>query len=247
MAKAAVGAPATRLAGLGWRTWLLLLDIVLNVAFAIHGPFHAIDWWAYMDQVDHIVSGERDYEAIEGRTGPLVYPGGHVWIHVALHYISDGGRRVALLQAIYGVLQALNAWLVSGIYEAAAPPGSRPWLLCGLTYVAVRTRNVFVNGLFNDCWQVTLAHLALHAAVVRGRPVAAAFLLSLAVSVKMSALLYAPAWRSCCCGRGARSARPARSSGRRPCSPFSASLSSSTGPARPAAPPALAPAGAPAH
>ena len=40
-----------------------------------------IDWRAYIDQVKTIEAGERNYLAIRGGTGPLVYPAGHVVLY----------------------------------------------------------------------------------------------------------------------------------------------------------------------
>jgi len=39
-----------------------------------------IDWKAYMEEVEGVENGEYDYANLKGGTGPLVYPGGFVWI-----------------------------------------------------------------------------------------------------------------------------------------------------------------------
>lgn len=43
-------------------------------------PDTEIDWKAYMEEVEGVEEGEYDYSKLKGQTGPLVYPGGFVWI-----------------------------------------------------------------------------------------------------------------------------------------------------------------------
>lgn len=64
-----------------------------------------IDWIAYMQEVrGFLVDGETDYLNLRGDTGPLVYPGGFVWIFSALYYMTDEGknlRRGEYIEYIY--------------------------------------------------------------------------------------------------------------------------------------------------
>jgi alpha-1,3-mannosyltransferase len=39
--------------------------------------------------VEGVRNGTYDYAALKGDTGPLVYPGGFVWIYLALYYITS--------------------------------------------------------------------------------------------------------------------------------------------------------------
>lgn len=66
-----------------------------------------IDWKAYMEQVAQYLAGERDYTAIKGGTGPLVYPAGHVYIYSFLYEVTDRGRNILRAQ-----------WLFAGLYLA---------------------------------------------------------------------------------------------------------------------------------
>jgi hypothetical protein len=63
-----------------WSPVLLSLEFLLNLYFLHHGPLHPIDYPTYLVQARQIRLGERDYAKITGPTGPLVYPGGHVFI-----------------------------------------------------------------------------------------------------------------------------------------------------------------------
>ena len=63
-----------------WSAILLVLELILDLYFLHHGPLHPIDYPTYLIQTRQIRLGERDYARIQGPTGPLVYPGGHVII-----------------------------------------------------------------------------------------------------------------------------------------------------------------------
>jgi ALG3 protein len=63
-----------------WSPILLCLEFLLDLFFLQHGPLHPIDYPTYLVQARQIRLGERDYAKIQGPTGPLVYPGGHVLI-----------------------------------------------------------------------------------------------------------------------------------------------------------------------
>ena len=73
-----------------------------------------------MQQVSLVVrKGERDYANIAGDTGPLVYPGAHVWIYRVLWSLTGEGKDVFLAQAIFGVLYLLTLYLVMACYRNA--------------------------------------------------------------------------------------------------------------------------------
>ena len=146
---------------------------------------------AYLDQTETILAGERDYRKVMGRTGPLVYPAGHVWLFVFFDYLSDHGARRLLMQVVFLVIQVATVGLLA---RTVGEADARALKWCLLWATTQRARNVFVNGLFNDAPQVLLVYAALYLLLVRRQPGAALLTYSLAVSVKMSALLYAPAF-----------------------------------------------------
>ena len=61
-----------------------------------------------MSQVVLYIHGERDYTAIKGPTGPLVYPALHLYIYNALYWITGGGEDIRRGQ-----------WILEGVYLGA--------------------------------------------------------------------------------------------------------------------------------
>lgn len=78
-----------------------------------------IDWTTYMQQIEIYLKGERDYRNIEGSTGPLVYPGAHVWIYKQLYRITDEGRNIQLAQYIFALVYLSTLAIVIQCYRKA--------------------------------------------------------------------------------------------------------------------------------
>lgn len=78
-----------------------------------------IDWIAYMQQIKQTVAGERDYTKIEGQTGPLVYPAGHVFLYHGLYELTSKGTNILVAQMIFAVLYIFNLGIVMACYRAA--------------------------------------------------------------------------------------------------------------------------------
>ncbi|KAG6811325.1 hypothetical protein H0H92_007989 [Tricholoma furcatifolium] len=173
-----------------WTLAILIIigDVVLTRLIIGFVSYTEIDWETYMIQTELYLKGQHNYSMIEGPTGPLVYPAGHLYIHSFLHDITDAGRNIALAQHIYGVLYVATLVLTCAIYFKA---GTVPnWILL-LLPLSKRLHSIFVLRLFNDCWAV----LAVQGAILlyqMGLDDTATFLFSAALSVKMSVLLYIP-------------------------------------------------------
>jgi len=88
-----------------------------------------IDWTTYMQQIAIFLKGERDYKNIAGSTGPLVYPGAHVWIYKQLYKWTDEGRDIALAQYIFAGVYLLTLGVVFQCYRKARVSISPFWLL----------------------------------------------------------------------------------------------------------------------
>ena len=54
-----------------------------------------------------IMQGERDYAALKGPTGPLVYPAGHLYLYTWLYSLTGGGN-IQAGQAVFAVIYWLN-------------------------------------------------------------------------------------------------------------------------------------------
>ncbi|KAJ8597956.1 glycosyltransferase family 58 protein [Rhizopogon salebrosus TDB-379] len=166
---------------------VVLGDAILTQLIIRFVPYTEIDWETYMVHIDLYLKGERNYANITGPTGPLVYPAGHVHIHHILHRITDAGRNIARAQQIYGALYVLSVSLVCAIYKKAKVPN---WTLL-LLPLSKRLHSIFALRLFNDCWSVVFMQAAILAFQSAWDDLGV-LLFSLALSVKMSAILYLP-------------------------------------------------------
>lgn len=72
-----------------------------------------------MQQIAIFLKGERDYANISGDTGPLVYPGAHVWIYKHLYAWTDEGRNIVLAQYIFASVYLLTLAVVFQCYKKA--------------------------------------------------------------------------------------------------------------------------------
>eukprot|EP01138_Halocafeteria_seosinensis_P008309 gb/GECG01008491.1/.p1 GENE.gb/GECG01008491.1/~~gb/GECG01008491.1/.p1 ORF type:complete len:395 (+),score=9.32 gb/GECG01008491.1/:1-1185(+) len=167
---------------------LLVFDTLLSIAIVWKVPYTEIDWVAYMQEVSGFLQGERDYLKIRGDTGPLVYPGGFVYIYSVLYYLTDGGSQIHRAQYVFCAVYIATLALVLGIYERAriAPP----WIVIPLV-LSKRIHSLYMLRLFNDGIAAALAYGAIYL-FCKHRWRIGCIIFSLAVSVKMNVLLYAP-------------------------------------------------------
>ncbi|KAF9651515.1 glycosyltransferase family 58 protein [Thelephora ganbajun] len=172
-----------------WYTALLvLLGDTLLIQLVIHFVrYTEIDWETYMHQIEVYLRGERNYSLIDGPTGALVYPAGHVYIHRFLYAITDSGRNIRLAQHIYGGIYLVSVVLMSVIYRKAAAPN---WLLLSLP-LSKRLHSIYSLRLFNDCWAVVSVQASI-LAYCSGFLEIGTILYAGALSVKMSNMLYLP-------------------------------------------------------
>ncbi|KAA1469550.1 mannosyltransferase [Dentipellis sp. KUC8613] len=167
---------------------VILGDAVLTQLIIRFVPYTEIDWETYMYHIALYLKGERNYANITGPTGPLVYPAGHVHIHEELYKVTNLGTNLPLAQQIYAALYLASLTISCAIYRKA---GSIPNWVVLLLPLSKRLHSIFVLRLFNDCWEVVLAQLAV-LAYANGSDELGTLLLSFALSVKMSAFLYLP-------------------------------------------------------
>lgn len=162
-----------------------------------------IDFSTYMQQIEMINDGALDYSIIGGDTGPIVYPAGFVQVYQALSWLTDGGKNLQIAQFAFGYLFSFTTFLTSLVYVAA---GSPPWTIY-LLLMSKRLYSIYVLRMFNDCFTtvgIVAVVMLLQQAARWSRTIndtvmfllcaVAADLYSLALSVKMNALLYLPAF-----------------------------------------------------
>jgi len=124
-----------------------LVDAVLTCIIVAKVPYTEIDWIAYMEEVEGVMGGvsfeqrrlapcrtvgalrvltpttqlrqEYDYSKLRGQTGPLVYPGGFVWVYAGLRKLTNDGKDIATAQMLFvGIYLATQA-VVLRIYVKA--------------------------------------------------------------------------------------------------------------------------------
>jgi len=171
-----------------WIAVLFLAEIVLNVIIVLKVNYTEIDWIAYMQEVKGVIDGDFNYLNLKGDTGPLVYPGGFVWIYMFLYYLTDQGKNIFLGQCIFIGIYMINLVVVFMLYRSAHKfPPYVYIMLC----LSKRVHSIFVLRLFND----VIAMLFLYVAMllgIRNRWNYSCLFYSLGLSVKMNVLLFLP-------------------------------------------------------
>ncbi|KAJ3595083.1 hypothetical protein NHX12_004388 [Muraenolepis orangiensis] len=168
---------------------LWLLEIGINVWVIQKVAYTEIDWKAYMDEVEGVINGTYDYTQLKGDTGPLVYPAGFVYIFTALYYITSHGVNIRLAQYLFAVFYLITLLLVFRIYNRTkkVPPYVFFFVCCA----SYRIHSISVLRLFNDPVAMLLLFGAINL-LMDGHWSLGCGLYSLAVSVKMNVLLFAP-------------------------------------------------------
>ncbi|KAL3464208.1 glycosyltransferase [Aspergillus heterothallicus] len=162
-------------------------DGVLCVLIVWKIPYTEIDWTTYMQQIQLFVNGERDYTLIKGSTGPLVYPGAHVYSYTLLYYITDRGRDIAFGQVIFAFLYLVTLTVVMACYRRlGAPPYLFPLLV-----LSKRLHSIYMLRLFNDGLAALVMWISLWFFINR-KYSAGVIVWSLGLGIKMTLILLAP-------------------------------------------------------
>lgn len=185
---------------------LLLLEAILCSAIVKFVPYTEIDWEAYMQEVELWQGGELDYRKIRGGTGPLVYPAGFLYLYAWLRRISNQGNDISQAQTVFIFLYVINTAIVLTTYSKvarrlasqSAGGGTQranvlwSWRVAmALCCLSKRIHSIFVLRLFNDGPAMLLLHLSIWFFANSSWRVGC-FVFSLAVSIKMNILLFAP-------------------------------------------------------
>lgn len=193
-----------------WNLALLaiILDAILNLLIIRNVSYTEIDWKTYMIQVASIFNNTNtindnsiittskynfDYETIEGPTGPLVYPAGHVYIFKILYELTDNGTNLLRAQYIYAAIYTVQLLLVFKIYSHKRVLKVPPYMFLFMTLTSYRIHSIYILRLFNDPIAILFAYASFYA-LLRKRHGLSAILFGIALSVKMNVLLYAPAF-----------------------------------------------------
>nr|XP_031361485.1 LOW QUALITY PROTEIN: dol-P-Man:Man(5)GlcNAc(2)-PP-Dol alpha-1,3-mannosyltransferase [Lonchura striata domestica] len=120
---------------------------------------------------------------------PHSYPAGFVYIFLGLYHATGRGSDIRLAQYIFAGLYLINLLLVFRIYcRTSKVPPYVFFFMCCASY---RIHSIFVLRLFNDPVAMAILFLAINL-FLEERWSWGCLLFSLAVSVKMNILLFAP-------------------------------------------------------
>ena len=186
-----------RRAATSWHTAIpliplvLLGELVLCLLIIKVIRYTPIDFKAYMEEVEGpLVHGVYNYSLLRGETGPLVYPGGFVYLYGAIRWLTHGGADVLPAQLAMAACYVATLGACTACHAIARPHGVPPWVLL-LVSLSLRLHSIYVLRLFNDGWAMLGFWLAV-LAFLRGHWKLGSVLYSLGVSVKANVLLSAP-------------------------------------------------------
>ncbi|XP_077998646.1 dol-P-Man:Man(5)GlcNAc(2)-PP-Dol alpha-1,3-mannosyltransferase-like [Glandiceps talaboti] len=168
---------------------LWIAEIIVSVWVIENIRYTNIDWEAYMDEVEGVVNGTYDYMELKGGTGPLVYPAGFVYFYLVLYYITGFGANIRLAQYIFAIFYLINLLLVFRIYQRTEK--CPPYVLIFMCCTSYRIHSIYVLRLFNDPIAMLFLYLSINLFIDK-KWSWGCFWFSVAVSIKMNVLLFAP-------------------------------------------------------
>lgn len=202
-----------------WVIILLIAEVLLTTLIVKRVPYTEIDWVAYMQEVTTYQNGERDYVNIRGDTGPLVYPAGFLYLYSFFKYIATrtidvpdplGGstspEAIRTIQWMFVFIYVLNSAVVLMLYNAVLrrmrqqenrdlSTATTVWcwrIAMVITCLSKRVHSIFVLRLFNDAPAMLLLHVSMYLFACYDCWAIGCAVFSVAVSVKMNILLFAP-------------------------------------------------------
>ena len=195
---------------------LVLAECLLGYLIILKVQYTEIDWIAYMQEVDFWLDGEYDYRKIYGNTGPLVYPAGFLYLFGFLQWLTN--REIPKAQIVFLGFYVITQITVFGLYflvlrqirkssqvqekaksdsladEAPLSPIHEIWsfrIAMGILCLSKRYHSIFLLRLFNDGPTMLMAYVSFWL-FVKNKWNLGCFVFSLAVSLKMNILLFAP-------------------------------------------------------
>lgn len=169
---------------------IILAELILNLFIVEKVPYTEIDWKAYMQECEGFLNGTLDYSKLRGDTGPLVYPAGFVYIYSLFYFLTDQGGNIRLAQYIFiGVYLLLLSSVLRIYIKTKKVP---PYVLAFTILTSYRIHSIHVLRMFNDPVAVLFLYVSLNF-FLDSKWYLGSIFYSLAVSIKMNILLYAPA------------------------------------------------------
>jgi len=183
---------------------LLVAELALGAIIIAKVPYTEIDWIAYMEEVDFWLDGEYDYRKIYGNTGPLVYPAGFLYLFGFLQWWT--GREIPRAQIVFLGFYVVTQAVVMALYtmvlrklrgsmtSSTKQVSHQVWsfrIAMGSLCLSKRFHSIFLLRLFNDGPTMLVAYLSFWCFMNYKWDIGC-FLFSVAVSLKMNVLLFAP-------------------------------------------------------
>ncbi|CAI4232689.1 unnamed protein product [Auanema sp. JU1783] len=170
---------------------LMVLDTFVTFFIIKKVPYTEIDWSTYMQQVECFTKKKiSNYSLIEGDTGPVVYPAGHLYIYQMFYVLTNKGKDIVTGQYIFMVLYLLNLFFVFRLYYKSNKIA--PFVLPLLVITGYRIHSIFVLRMFNDPVAMLFFYIAANLFISQ-QWIFGCLFYSFAVSIKMNILLFAPA------------------------------------------------------
>ena len=173
------------------KTVVLLSELFLCLLIIRFIPYTEIDWVAYMQQVEIFLNGERDYMKIEGQTGPLVYPAGHVYCFSLFYYLTGHGQNILIAQFIFMGIYLLQMYYLLKVYEQALIFKDNYWWIVILLMISRRVHSIYMLRCFNDGIAMLFLYIGVYH-LQQSKNRASLLYFSIALSVKMNILLFVP-------------------------------------------------------
>ena len=184
---------------------VLISEMILCQGIIQLISYTEIDWEAYMQEVEGWLGGELDYRKLRGSTGPLVYPAGFLYLFAILRRLTDNGTNIRRAQNIFALIYVVTTAIVLQIYTIIArrlanrqsSPETKAnviwsWRIAmGICCLSKRLHSIFVLRLFNEAPTMLLLYLSI-LLFAKNYWKLGCFFFSLAVSIKMNVLLFAP-------------------------------------------------------
>ena len=142
-----------------------------------------------MEQVEKFKDGELNYGKIEGKTGPIAYPAGFLYIFTLIKKITDG--KIWPTQIFFGIVFLLNFLIMQKIFEKS----KIPFIYRLMVVFSKRIHSIYILRLFNDPIAMLFAHISILIMISdksRLMRFVSSVMMSVAISVKMNVLLFLP-------------------------------------------------------
>jgi alpha-1,3-mannosyltransferase len=205
-----------------WLVCLLLAEALLGLVVIHKVPYTEIDWEAYMQEVQIWQDGETDYKQIYGGTGPLVYPAGFLYLFAALKWATANGKRIRVGQYAFLFFYLATQASVMMLFQQRISVLRREYniqetkktddetktqstaqqqqlvksvwtwrIAMACLCLSKRLHSIYMLRLFNDGPTMMFLYISI-LLFTRNQWDLGCLVFSLAVSVKMNVLLFAP-------------------------------------------------------